>query len=413
MRIAIIGAGVIGLNTALALISRGAEVTVFDREGVAAGASRGNAGIFADYAVLPESSPDMLRQVPRMLLQPDGPLSLRWRYLPRIAPWLLRFLAAGRPARVKHITLAMAALMDHVRGDWDQVLAEIGAEDLRVTRGALLAYTSRRAFEADRAAWQAKAEHGACDVEPVMGQTLHDMEPALNRDLLHYAIHLPNLSHCLNPHGLVERLAQAVRDRGGELRHHEVTGLHPTEAGVRLHLPDGAAVDFDRAVVCAGAHSAALTRSLGLKIPLETERGYNVTLPAPGVALSRPVSIPEKGYYMTPMSVGLRIGGGVELAGLKAPPRWSRVEVMARHAETVLPGLNRAGEARWMGFRPAMPDTLPVIGPVPGAERVLLAFGHGHLGLTMGATTGRMIAGHVYGSNHRIDPIPYLPTRFT
>ncbi|MCA1335133.1 NAD(P)/FAD-dependent oxidoreductase [Pseudooceanicola marinus] len=411
MRIAIIGAGVVGLSSALALIARGADVTVFDREGVAAGASRGNAGIFADYAVLPESTPDMLRQVPRMLLQPDGPLSLRWRYLPRIAPWLLRFLRAGRPVQVRHGTLAMAALMAHVRGDWDQLLSQIGAEDLRVTRGALLAYTSRRAFDADRAGWQAKAEHGACDVEPVMGERLHEMEPSLTRDL-HYAIHLPNLSHCLNPHGLVERLARAVQQRGGELRLREVAGVTPTETGVRLRLPEGGAVDFDRVVLCAGAHSTALTRSLGLKIPLETERGYNVTLPDPGVTLSRPVSIPEKGYYMTPMSVGLRIGGGVELAGLKAPPRWSRVEVMARHAETMLPGLNRAGEARWMGFRPAMPDTLPVIGPVPGAERVVLAFGHGHLGLTLGATTGQMVAGHIYGSNNRIDPIPYLPTRF-
>ena len=411
MRIAIIGAGVVGLSSALALIERGADVTVFDREGVAAGASRGNAGIFADYAVLPESTPDMLRQVPRMLLQPDGPLSLRWRYLPRIAPWLLRFLAAGRPGRARHGTLAMAALMAHVRGDWDHLLSQIGAEDLRVTRGALLAYTSRRAFQADRAGWQAKAEHGACDVEPVMGERLHEMEPSLTRDL-HYAIHLPNLSHCLNPHGLVERLACAVQQRGGELRLREVAGVTPTETGVRLRLPEGGAVDYDRVVLCAGAHSTALTRSLGLKIPLETERGYNVTLPDSGVTLSRPVSIPEKGYYMTPMSVGLRIGGGVELAGLKAPPRWSRVEVMARHAETMLPGLNRAGEARWMGFRPVMPDTLPVIGPAPGAERVVLAFGHGHLGLTLGATTGQMVAGHIYGSNNRIDPIPYLPTRF-
>ena len=411
MRIAIIGAGVVGLSSALALIERGADVTVFDREGVAAGASRGNAGIFADYAVLPESTPDMLRQVPRMLLQPDGPLSLRWRYLPRIAPWLLRFLSAGRPGQARHGTLAMAALMAHVRGDWDHLLSQISAEDLRVTRGALLAYTSRRAFQADRAGWQAKAEHGACDVEPVMGERLHEMEPSLTRDL-HYAIHLPNLSHCLNPHGLVERLARAVQARGGELRLREVAGVTPTETGVRLRLPGGGAVDYDRVVLCAGAHSTALTRSLGLKIPLETERGYNVTLPDPGVTLSRPVSIPEKGYYMTPMSVGLRIGGGVELAGLKAPPRWSRVEVMARHAETMLPGLNRAGEARWMGFRPVMPDTLPVIGPAPGAERVVLAFGHGHLGLTLGATTGQMVAGHIYGSNNRIDPIPYLPTRF-
>lgn len=410
MRVAIIGAGIIGINAALALRGQGAEVTLFDRDGVAAGASAGNAGIFADYAVLPEARPGMLRDVPRMLLDPHGPLSIRWRHLPRLAPWLGAFLAEGRPARVARSTRALAGLMAHVTPDWDRVLAETGCRDLRVARGALHVYSSHRALRAALPDWQAMAAQGV-PFEPVTGAALRALEPALSADFP-AGILLPELQHCLSPLGLARRLADAARARGVTIERAEVTGLASTAQGVRLALRGQPARDADRAIIACGAHSAALTRPLGLHVPLETERGYNVTLPHPGVVPARPVSLPERGYYITPMSEGLRIGGQVELGGLSAPPRWSRVEAIARHAQAVLPGLDRGDAQRWMGFRPSLPDTLPAIGPVPRHPRILAAFGHGHLGLTLAATTGRILAEMIHGLPHPTDPSDCLPARF-
>lgn len=410
MRIAIVGAGIIGLNAALALRAQGAEVAIYDREGVAAGASRGNAGIFADYAILPEARPGLRRDLPRMLLDGNGPLSIRWSHLPKLAPWLLAFIREGQPDRVARSTEALSALMAHVRHDWDRVLADTGTEDLRSARGALHVYRHRRSLDAALSDWKVLAEHGI-PFDLVMGQTLRELEPALSRDY-EVGVLLTDLTHCLHPQSLAERLAAVARARGVELRQGEVTEVLPTETGVRLTIASAGSRDFDRAIIACGAHSLALTRPLGLEVPLDTERGYNVTLPAPGVTLNRPVCLPERGYYMTPMAMGLRIGGRVELGGLKAPPRWSRADTMARHAAGVLPGLNREGEQRWMGFRPSMPDTLPVIGPVPGQEKILLAFGHGHLGLTLAASTGRILAEMLYEIPHQVDPTPCLPARF-
>ncbi|WP_010140269.1 NAD(P)/FAD-dependent oxidoreductase [Oceanicola sp. S124] len=410
MRIAIIGAGIIGVNAALALRAQGAEVTLYDREGVAAGASRGNAGIFADYAVLPEARPGLRREVPRMLLDRNGPLSIRLRYLPKLLPWLREFIREGQPERVGRSTDALAALMKWVRPDWDRVLQEAGCEDLRVSRGVLHLYRSPRAMHATLPDWQVMGAHGV-PFEPVMGQALRDLEPAVSRDY-QAGVLMPALSHALDPLGLTERLAAHARARGCEFRQTEVSAISSTETGVCLHFPGAGTRAFDRAVIACGAQSLALTRPLGLRVPLESERGYNVTLPEPSVMPGRPICLPGQGYYMTPMAIGLRIGGRVELGGLAAPPRWSRADAMLRHARGVLPGLEAKGAKRWMGHRPSLPDTLPAIGPVPGQPNILTAFGHGHLGLTLAATTGRILAEMIYEIPPEIDPTPCLPSRF-
>lgn len=410
MRVAIIGAGIIGVNAALALRAQGAEVTLYDREGVAAGASRGNAGIFADYAVLPEARPNMRRQVPWMLLDRNGPLSIRLRHLPKLFPWLKEFIREGQPERVERSTQGLSALMRHVRSDWDRVLRENDAEDLRVARGALHVYRTRRALHAALCDWQVMGEHGVA-YTPVMGSALQALEPALSKDY-QAGMLLPDLTHALDPLGLTERLAEKARARGCEFRQTEVSAISSTETGVCLHFPGAGTRQFDRAVVACGAHSNKLVRPLGLRVPLESERGYNVTLPEPGVTLNRPVCVPDRGYYMTPMSMGLRIGGRVELGGLQAQPRWTRAEVMLRHARSVLPGLEPKGAKPWMGHRPSLPDTLPAIGPVPGQERILLAFGHGHLGLTLAATTGRLLSEMIFGTTSETDASACLPSRF-
>lgn len=410
MRVAIIGAGIIGVNAALALRAQGAEVTLYDREGVAAGASRGNAGIFADYAVLPEARPNMRREVPRMLLDRNGPLSIRLRHLPKLLPWLKEFIREGQPERVERSTQALAGLMRHVRADWDRVLRENEALDLRVARGGLHVYRTRRAMHAALAEWQQMGEHGVA-FTPVIGQALRDLEPALSKDYV-AGVLMPDLTHALDPLGLTEHLAEKARARGCEFRQSEISAISSTETGVCLHFPGAGTRQFDRAVVACGAHSDKLVRPLGLRVPLESERGYNVTLPEPGVELNRPVCVPERGYYMTPMSVGLRVGGRVEFGGLQAPPRWARAEVMLRHARSVLPGLEPKGAKRWMGHRPSLPDTLPAIGPVPGQERILLAFGHGHLGLTLAATTGRILSEMIYEIPSESDFSACLPSRF-
>ncbi|GAB3284409.1 NAD(P)/FAD-dependent oxidoreductase [Parahaliea aestuarii] len=409
----VIGAGVVGTCIAERLQQQGEHVVLLDRAGVGEGCSSGNAGHFATDVVLPLANPQTLLGLPKMLLDPIGPLSLRWSYLPRMTPWLLRFGLAALPGPARQTTLALRALNSRSIESFERLFARTGLQDLMIKRGALTVYESAASRDQHRATVALLREHGVV-VEGMSGDELRAMEPALAQTV-HSGLFFPNTAHTVNPLRLTQALANCLTAAGGEIRSGEagdVRSLVPMGEGVELALGSGERLQARRAVVCAGAFSARLLKSLGLRVPLETERGYHLMLPDPAAELSRPVTSHERSFVMTPMEHGLRLAGTVELAGLEAEPDYRRADILLEHAGHLLQNLSGAGASRWMGFRPSLPDSLPVIGAAPGMPQLMLAFGHQHLGLTQAAITAEMVSDLVAGRRPEVDPHPYRIERF-
>lgn len=405
----VIGAGVIGLSSALALQARGLRVTVLDRQGPAAGASAGNAGAFAFTDILPLASPGLLRKAPGWLMDPLGPLSVPPRYALRIAPWMLRFWRACAPARVARSTLAQTALMDLSRAELEPFMAATGTSHMLRKDGSLQLYESQVEFDASLPGWQARAAHGI-DFRHMGAAEMAQLQPGLSPRFTHGTF-TPNWFSIADPRLYVLALAERLRAKGGTIETAEVTALAADGAGVTV-TARGRRWQADHAVLAAGAHARALARSLGDRIPLETERGYNTTLPPGAFDLRLQLIFGGHGFVISRLSTGIRVGGAVELGGLALPPNFRRAEAMLAKAKAFLPGLDTAGGTQWMGFRPSLPDTLPVIGPSRASSRVIHAFGHGHLGLTQSAGTARLVADLVTGAAPAIDLQHVSPQRF-
>ncbi len=410
LRVAVIGAGIVGLATGLRLLRSGHRVDLLERSGVAAQASRGNAGALAFSDILPLASPGILRRAPRWFLDPLGPLALRPAYLPRIAPWLWQFWRASQPERVAASTVAQAALMRLTAASWPALLDAAGAGRMLRQDGNLHLYDSEAQWRASLGGWQQRAAHGI-DFEHRQGAAaLAELQPGLAAHV-QFGTFVPGWQTVEDPLRLAEAIAAAFTRAGGSLRIANATALQGSADGVRVTgVPEPAV--YDRVVVCAGPWSHELARGLGDRVPLETERGYNTTLPAGAFELRRQLTFVDHGFVITRIGDGVRVGGAVELAGLAAPPNWRRADAMLARAQRFLPGLCLAGGTRWMGFRPSLPDSLPVIGPSRREPRVLYAFGHGHLGLTQAAGTAELVAEIVAGTRPSLDPSPFSVQRF-
>ncbi|WP_372425834.1 NAD(P)/FAD-dependent oxidoreductase [Salinarimonas chemoclinalis] len=410
MRIVVIGAGVVGLACARALVRDGHAVRVVERALAGDRASSGNAGGLAVSEIAPAASPGIWKRVPRWLVDPLGPLSIRPGHALRLLPWLRRFLASGTPAEIARISAANAALMRCVYDDLVPLLGDIGlSRDLR-REGALTVYESGAGFEAERADWERRASHGF-PYEVLSRDEARAMEPALSPRIAR-AVFDPAWGVVADPRRIVDGLEAWLRARDVAFHEAEALALEPKLDRVTITLGDGTAGDADLVVVAAGAWSSRLAASVGDPVLLESERGYNVTIPQPTVTLSRQLVFAERKFVATPLAIGLRIGGAAEFAGLDAPARLARADALARLARIYLPDLDTRGATRWMGQRPSTPDGLPVIGWSPGKGRVIYAFGHGHLGLTQAATTGRLVAGLLSGDTGGIDMEPYGISRF-
>jgi len=412
--VAVIGAGVIGLSIALRLATPGRRVVVIERDRVAAGASRGNAGAYAFSDIQPLASPGILRQAPRWLRDPLGPLSLRPSYLPTIAPWLWRFWRACQPARVAASTQAQAALNRLAAAATRRLLTDIGALPLLHEDGNLHLYESDAEWRASLPGWQVRADHGIA-FEHAQGsgaaEAMARWQPGLSPGLV-AATFVPGWATIEDPLRLVQLLARQCTRAGVRLLRGEAAALVPGPDGPQIRLQGGAALRAGQVVVAAGAWSHRLAASLGERIPLETERGYNTTLPPGAFALRRQLTFPGRGFVVTPIAGGVRVGGAVELAGLQAPPNFERADVLLGHARRFLPALRTEGGTQWMGFRPSLPDSLPAIGPARDDARVLYAFGHGHLGLTQSAATAEIVQALVDGHAPPLDLRPFSPQRF-
>jgi D-amino-acid dehydrogenase len=409
--VGVIGAGIVGMSCACFLQRAGFEVTVIDRLGPGEATSYGNAGGVATGEIIPLAVPGLLREVPRWLLDPLGPLAIRWQHLPRALPWLLRFLRAGSKTRVRRLADALAALAHAARPPLEELLQAAHLEDLLAREDCLYLYDNEQQLAAERLNWDLRRAHGI-PFEQIAGRTLPELEPDLARDFA-CGIRMPGWYHITNPYRLVAGLAEHFVRAGGRLRRAEVVGIETRAARAgSLRLAGGDVQGFDQLVIAAGAWSHLLAKELGDRVPLESHRGYHVTLPHAGIRPRRLVHYAAEHFVITPMEMGIRVAGTVEIAGLAAPPDFARARILVRKAKRVYPALNDGDGLEWMGHRPAMPDSLPVIGRATGFANVAYAFGHGHLGLTLGPITGQLIEELLAGAPPSLDLHPYRVDRF-
>lgn len=409
----VIGAGIIGMSAAAFLQRSGHDVTVIDRVPPGEGCSFGNAGGLAFAEIVPTIHPKVLLRIPGWLMDPLGPLTIRWSYLPRALPW---FLAAGRnamPDRVRAITEARARLGLRCVADFEALLAPSDAASLIRYQDTLRVYDSEAQFAAEEAERETKRQHGY-EMKRLSGDEAREIEPALGPAVQCAAFH-GGWYFVTNPERVVKTIAADVVRNGGTILTDDVMALEREGGRVsHLHLRAGGTHKVDRLVICAGAWSHLLAKQLGERVLLEAERGYHMVLPDPGVSLSRSITYARTPGAATPMEMGLRLAGTDEFAGLDAAPDYRRADALWHHFKRVLPGLREpdATTTRWMGRRPGTPDSLPVIGPSRTCRNVWYGFGHGHMGLTWGPTTGRLIAEAMTGARSNIDLAPFRIDRF-
>jgi D-amino-acid dehydrogenase len=413
-RVGVIGAGMVGVCAASWLQRDGHSVFLIEPGNPGEGASFGNAGCFNGSSVTPVAMPGVIKQVPHWLMDPLGPLALRWSYLPAILPYLIRFVRAGTPEKVRAQARAMRPLVGPTVPLVRELARAAGAEELVHQRGHLYVYRSAEALEKDGFAWALRRENGVI-VDEFDADELRQLEPALSRDYVRGLLVREN-GHTSNPLGLVTRLVEHFRGQGGEIIEARALGFRLDGRRLTAIATDRGDLAADAAVVCAGAYSKPLAAVLGDRVPLETERGYHLMIRDPEVMPRIPTADADGKFVATPMDTGLRFAGTVELAGLAAPPNWRRAQILLAQGRKMLPGLAaQHAEDRvsvWMGHRPSLPDSLPVLGPSRASPDVIYAFGHGHVGMTAAPMTGKIVADLVAGRPASIDIAPFAAARF-
>lgn len=387
VEIAIIGAGVVGLTIAHRLAGAGREVLLIDQEEPGSGASYGNAGTVADYAVQPVGTPDVLKSLPSLLFDQNSPLSIRRAALPTLAPWLLRFARQSLPGAARRNARVLAGLLADASDRWRDLAAGIGGTDLMQERGCIYWYQTDRALKSAKADLAFRRGLGVT-VNLLSAAELQALEPGLPVDEGGGAF-FPNARFMNDPGAMVALLAAAARAEGAGVRNASVTRLIRDMSGLRLEGP-GLALRATKVVIAAGAHSRDLARQAGDLIPLDTERGYHLEWDMTQPRLTRPVCPTARGFYLCPMRGRLRVAGTVELGGLAAPPSPHRLARLEEGARTIFPDLP-SPDRSWMGFRPSIPDSLPVVGPSRGGGDVIHAYGHGHIGLTLAPVTAALV----------------------
>ena len=405
--VAVIGAGFVGLAIAHRLAGEGRDVVLIDPADPGSGASYGNAGTVADYAVLPVGTPDVLKNLPSLLFDRNSPLAIRPGALLSLAPWLLQFARQSLPGAARRNSQAIAALLANATPLWSDLATDIGGADLLRKRGCLYAYETSKAFAAAGADRDYRSSFGV-EMELLGPDELHQMEPGLPE--VAGAAYFPKAIFFADPGQMTARLAAATMAKGVAHLRARVDRLERQTKGVRL-TGQGLDLTAARVVLAAGAHSKKLAAMAGDRVPLDTERGYHLEWDMASLPLSRPTCPTTRGFYLCPMSGRLRAAGTVELGGLTAPPsphRLKRLEVGVRAWFPELPPPDRS----WMGFRPSMPDSLPVIGAGRLGPEVIHAYGHGHIGLTLAPITARIVADIIGNRAPEVEIAPYRATRF-
>jgi D-amino-acid dehydrogenase len=344
------------------------------------------------------------------MLDPEGPVRVRPGYMPELVPWFLRFIAASRPSKLRELEAQGAALCSRALDDTLALLRETGLADQISEEGCLSLYTDEAEFKADRDHIEILERFGFPH-EVIGRQAIKALEPELS-DKIGMAVLFPQNRSVKDPYKLVLALAERFIALGGRIETGEVAGFIRGEAIREVVLKDGRKLPADEVVICAGAYSAILAKDLGEPIPLETERGYHTQIMAPGISMKHSIIWPAKAFMVTPTAGGIRVGGTVEMAGLDAAPDYRRAKITVKRAKEALPNLRCEDFTEWMGHRPALPDTVPILSPSAKTKGLFYATGHGHLGLTYAATTARLMGELITGAKPSVDLHPYRVNRF-
>ena len=407
-KVGIIGAGIQGVCNALFLQKKGFQVTLFDREEPGSAASYGNAGHFSPYASVPLNRPDVIADVPSMLISSRGPLALKWNYVPQMIPWFAKFILNCTEQKMMHTAKNMHQILDHSLPAFDELFDEIDLEDLVENNGILYVWTDKN-IKSRELEIKIRDQLGVKQ-QLVNKKEIHDLEPNL-KPFYHSGVFYDYARHARNPRKILIKLFENFVNKGGKFLKLNINNIDFDEDRPVLRTETQRFI-FDKLVIACGAFSKRLTDKLHEKIPLDTERGYHVHFKDYDHLISRPIVYANRGFGMTPMEQGLRVVGTVEFGGLENSPSKSRIKNLILNAKDMLDGLpNHKDE--WLGFRPTLPDFLPVLGPSKNYKNVFYSFGHHHLGWTLGAISGKIISNMIAGEKTNLDLQPYSSNRFS
>tara|TARA_B100000029_G_scaffold248573_1_gene245364 strand:+ start:147 stop:1385 length:1239 start_codon:yes stop_codon:yes gene_type:complete len=407
IKVGIVGAGIQGVCSALFLQKKGYEVTLFDRDEPGNAASYGNAGHFSPYASVPLNRPDVLTDVPAMLISSRGPLALKWNYVPKMIPWFLKFMLNCRKNKMMHTAKNMHQILNLALPAFDELFEEINLDGLVESNGILYVWTDQN-LKSRELENKIRQELGVRQ-QLVTPKEIHDLEPNL-KPFYHGGVFYDNARHAKNPKKILIKLFDNFIEKGGKFLKLNIKDIDFDEEKPVLRS-EAQRFIFDKLIIACGAFSKKLTDQLHENIPLDTERGYHVHFKGFEKLISRPVVHANRGFGMTPMEQGLRVVGTVEFGGLKNPLSKSRVKNLILNAKDMLDGLPEHKD-EWLGFRPSLPDFLPIIGPSKNYKNVFYSFGHHHLGWTLGAISGKIIANIIAKENTNLDLKPYNSIRF-
>jgi len=410
-RIAIIGAGIQGICAALFLQKKGFNVTLFDRDEPGNAASYGNAGHFSPYASLQLNRTDILSDVPAMLLSSRGPLALKWNYIPKMIPWFAKFIFNSSKTKMMHTAKFMHQILDLSLGAFDELFQDIDLEDLVVSNGIIYVW-EKKGLKSRNLEINIRKELGV-DQQILTPKEIHDLEPNI-KPFYHGGVFYKYARHARNPKKILIKLYENFISKGGKFLKVNIQSIDFDEKKPVLRSQ---AQRFlcDKLIIACGAFSKKLTDQLHEKIPLDTERGYHIHFKNYEKLVSRPVVWSDRGFGITPMEQGLRVVGTVEFGGLNNPMSKSRIKNLILNAREMLNGIpeNEDHQDEWLGFRPSLPDFLPVIGPSKNYENVYYSFGHHHLGWTLGAISGKIISKMIANEKTNLQLDPYSPLRFS
>ena len=410
--VAVVGAGIQGVCISLNLIKKGFKVTLIDRDDPGKeSASYGNAGHFSPYASLSMNRPDILIDVPAMLLSSTGPLALRWNYVPKMIPWFLKFIKNCTKNKMMHTAKYMHQILDLALPAYDELFKEVDVSNLVENKGIIYFWTHKDLKSRDLEI-KIRKELGV-EQKLLTPHEIHDLEPHI-KQIYHGGVLYPSARHARNPKKILLRLFDSFIKRGGLFDKKNVQSISFPEDNKPVLKTDLNYYKFDKVVVACGAFSKKITDKLNEKIPLETERGYHIHFKDHDHLLSRPVIFLNRGFGITPMEQGLRVVGTVEFGGLNNPITKKRVLNLANNAKYLFSELKeKKYYDEWLGFRPTLPDFLPVIGPSKKYKNLFYSFGHHHLGWTLGAISGKIVAGMIAEEKTNLDLFPYNSQRFS
>ena len=408
LRVGIVGAGIQGVCNALFLQKKGFQVTLFDRDEPGNSASYGNAGHFSPYASIPINRPDVLTDVPAMLLSSRGPLALKWRYVPKMIPWFLKFISNCRKDRMLHTAKYMHQILDIALPAFDELFEDVDISGLVENKGILYFWNNQNLKSRDLEI-KIREELGVKQ-QLVTPKEIHDLEPNI-KPVYHGGVYYDYARHARNPKKILIKLFENFVQKGGKFLKLNIKDLNFDEKKPVIRSDTHRFV-FDKLVIACGAFSKTLTDKLHEDIPLDTERGYHIHFKNFDHLIKRPIIYLNRGFGMTPMEQGLRVVGTVEFGGLKNPLSKSRIKNLIENAKELLDGLPDH-EDEWLGFRPTLPDFLPVIGPSKNYDNVFYSFGHHHLGWTLGAISGKIISKMISNEKTNLDLKPYSSLRFS